>query len=243
MLIQLSLSLFTLAMAWNNSYLSMELPEGWGCELVQGTWICQSTLAPDRKESVLLSIATNPTDFDSLDNYVEYLKKSRDLKDDEGNPYTSTVTYSRKRNINGHEWVDSLQHHSELPGFWTRYLATVYATEKNKLAILVTYVVSDERYSAISASFERMLATLKPNANFDLNVLSKQGDLKFPTEIQGPGATQQDILRDRLNVRKGPLAVSGSKKTTTLLLAFILVAAVVFVFLRQKKKASSKDRS
>src|SRR5438067_870320 len=117
------------ARALTTAYVSFEHPDGWRCELSQGVWICQSTLEADRKESVVLSIATMATEWDTLENYEEYLKQPRTIQDEDGKTITSKVTYTRRRNINGTTWVDSLQHDSELPGFWARYVATV----QNKL--------------------------------------------------------------------------------------------------------------
>src|SRR5262245_36467254 len=110
------------------AYVSFDHPDGWRCELSQGVWICQSGVETDRKESVILSIATTATEWDSVDNYEKYLKESRQIQDEEGNTLTSKVSYVRKRNINGLMWVDSLQFNSELPGFWARYLATTHTT-------------------------------------------------------------------------------------------------------------------
>src|SRR5258708_2117667 len=120
------LTLPSAAFALTTAYVSFEHPDGWRCELSQGVCICQSTIEPDRKESVVLSIATMPTEWDTVDNYENYLKQPRPIQDEEGNTLTSKVTYSRRRNINGSVWVDSLQFNSELPGFWARYVATVH---------------------------------------------------------------------------------------------------------------------
>jgi hypothetical protein len=175
------------------AYVSFDHPDGWRCELSQGVWICQSTLEAERRDSVVLSIATMATEWDSVDNYLEYLKKTRTISDDQGKPIESKVTYARKRDINGVVWVDSLQVNSELPGFWSRYVATVH----NKLAILITYVVSESQYQRLAPQFERMVASLRPNSEFDLNIASKQGEMQLPGATK-LGPLQTDILRERL---------------------------------------------
>jgi hypothetical protein len=190
------------ALGLTTAYVSFDHPDGWRCELSQGVWICQSTVEPDRKESVVLSIATMATEWDSLDNYESYLKQPRTIQDDEGSTLTSKVTYTRRRNINGTTWIDSLQFNSELPNFWARYVATVH----NRLAILITYIVSDDNYKRLAPQFERMISSLKPNAEFDLNIASKQGDNPAPGASKY-GAVTQDILKERLNLKK-----KGDKK-------------------------------
>lgn len=227
------------AKALVTQYVSFDHPDGWKCELAQGVFICQSTVEPDRKESIVLSIATIAGEWDTLANYEEYLKKPKTVQDELGDTVTSKVTYTRRRNINGTFWVDSLQQNSELPGFWARYLATVH----NKLAILITYVVSEENYSRLAPQFERMVSSLKPNAEFDLNVASQQGGLPIPgATILGPKA-QKDLLSDRLNVkRKVAPSASESESTdseNTPILVLVGVCVGAYLFLKRKKKSNS----
>lgn len=197
------------ALALKTAYVSFDHPDGWRCELSQGVWICQSTLEGERRESVVLSIATMATEWDSVDNYLEYLKKPRTITDDQGKPVQSEVKYARKRDINGVTWVDSLQANSELPGFWSRYVATVH----NKLAILITYVVSDEQYKRLAPQFDRMVASLRPNAEFDLNIATKQGETPLPGASK-LGPSTANILRDKLKPTAG-LSTKLSADTDT----------------------------
>lgn len=233
------------ASALTTAYVSFEHPDGWRCELSQGVWICQSTIEPDRKESVVLSIATMATEWDTLDNYENYLKQPRPIQDEEGNTLMSKVTYARRRNINGTTWVDSLQQNSELPGFWARYVATVH----NKLAILITYIVSEEQYAKLAPQFERMVSSLKPNSEFDLNIASKQGDGLPPN--QKLGQVQKEIIRDRLTPKgKGGPAVAANKPaeaqtaSNNLQLMVVAGAAILIAFIliraRRRKKAKAQ---
>jgi hypothetical protein len=238
------------ALALNTAYVNFEHPDGWRCELSQGVWICQSTIEPDRKESVVLSIATMRTEWDSLDNYLEYLKKPRPVQDEDGNQLTSKVTYARKRSINGVEWIDSLQYNSELPGFWARYLATV----QGKLAILITYIVSDEYYQKLAPQFEKMVASMKPNAEQDLNVASQQETNPLPwSEKLGGPKSREDMLKDRLNIgRKGaktPTAkpmdqptASGGMNPMLYAVGGGAIALLLLLRLRRKRKEAAKAK-
>lgn len=222
------------ALGLKTAYVSFDHPEGWRCELSQGVWICQSTLEGERRESVVLSIATMATEWDTVDNYLEYLKKPRTITDDQGKPLESKVTYARKRDINGVTWIDSLQVNSELPGFWSRYVATVH----NKLAILITYVVSQDQYQRLAPQFERMVGSLRPNAEFDLNIASKQGEMPLPGASK-LGPMQSDILRERLKpataVKTEEEEEEGGSSVTMLLLVGLL-AGVAYWMIRRRKK-------
>lgn len=217
------------AFALTTQYLSFDHPDGWQCELSQGVWICQDTIEPQRKESLVLSIAATQSDWDSLENFEKYLKNTRKIQDDAGKTIESKITYTRKRNINGHWWVDSLQFNSELPGFWTRYVATVH----KKIAILITYVASEEYYKTMGPKFERMMTSLKLNSDFDLTVATKQGDGPLPgAEILGP-RPQKDLLKSRLNTKPKKKDAPGSRNLLFLLVG--VLGVVVFLFLKRKK--------
>lgn len=223
------------AFGLKTAYVSFDHPDGWRCELSQGVWICQSTLEGERRESVVLSIATMATEWDTVDNYLDYLKKPRTITDDQGKAIESKVTYARKRDINGITWVDSLQVNSELPGFWSRYVATVH----NKLAILITYVVSQEQYQRLAPQFERMVASLKPNAEFDLNIATKQGETPLPGATK-LGPLQTNILKDRLRPASPPVETEESDEgssTSTLLLLLAVVGGAYWYVRRKRKNA------
>jgi len=223
------------AFALTAAYVSFDHPEGWKCDLISGVWMCQSTQELDRKESIVLSIATKASEFDSLENYESYLKQPRTVQDDEGNSLTSKITYTRRRNVNGFEWVDSLQQNSELAGFWARYLATVITTKQNKYAILITYIVSEDRYSSLAPLFERMIATLKPNTDFDMNVASSQGDGPLPGS-EKLGASQSDLLRDRLNIKKKSSQPPVPRPSNELLIIISAAVVILLLLMRIRRK-------
>lgn len=238
----LALTLFAVpSFALKTAYVSFDHPDGWRCELSQGVWICQSTLEAERRDSVVLSIATMATEWDSVDNYLDYLKKTRTISDDQGKPIESKVTYARKRDINGVVWVDSLQVNSELPGFWSRYVATVH----NKLAILITYVVSETQYQRLAPQFERMVASLRPNSEFDLNIASKQGEMQLPGASK-LGPLQTDILRDRLKP-SAPKAEQEDEETeegssVALLGSLLALGGVAAWFVWRRRKGSGRTK-
>ena len=229
------------ASALVTAYDSFEQLEGWLCENVQGIWICQSGKESEKHESVVLSIAAVATEGASIESYEEYLKQPRQIQDEDGKSYSSEVRYVRKRNLNGHVWVDSLQFNSELPGFWSRYVATVYQGPKVKLEILLTYVVSDDMYKQMAPQFERMVSSLKPNAEFDMNSVTRQGDGPLPTS-EKLGPLQKNLIAERLrSKRKDPtseVVSQGNPLMTIVLLLGAVTVAGFFIVKAKKKKAA-----
>ncbi len=223
------------------AYVTFEHPENWRCELAQGVWICQSNIETERRESVVLSIAAIKTEWDNFDNYQKYLEDApnRPIQDEEGKTIIPSVTYVRKRNINGVTWVDSLQRNSELPGYWTRYVATV----SDKFAILITYIVSDDFYKKLAPQFEKMVSSLKPNPELDVNVASQQGETPFlGTEIYGK---RKDVIASLGLEKKKPIerdTPDDSEESQSYLFEIVVIAiaiaAILYILKRKKKRIS-----
>lgn len=219
--------------AKQTSYLSFEEPPGWNCELsTQGVFICESPNETQRQDSLIMVFGAPATEYDSLANYDQYLRKTKTILNDSGKPIDSKVTFVRKRNINGFEWMDSLQQNSELAGFWTRYVATV----QKPLAILVTYVVSENRYTELTPAFERMVATLKPNTDFKFT--QNRNDLALPgTELGGVLKSHLEKRLKKKVVQTEPTKPPESSYFLLVLLIVVFVGGLTFMVLKQRRKA------
>lgn len=229
------------ALALKTAYVSFDTPDGWRCDLSEGVWICQTMVETHRKDSVVLSIASLATDWDTLDNYEKYLNQTRTIRDDQGKSYDSKIIWARRRKINQIEWIDSLQFNSEIPGFYARYLGTTHTTGQTKLAILITYVVSGDKYAYFSPLFDRMIATLKPNTEFDINIPSMQGEL--PLHGNQKLGSVPKILAERLDIKKRQSTdlvevetESSSRTLPTILFLILLAAAGVYLIIRRRRK-------
>ena len=140
------LSIFILCLSLNtswakrfsNQYTEFELPSGWNCSLEGSEWVCQSSNKDRRKEAIIILAAKVRGQQDSLDQYQAYLKKTKTYTLPGGRTQVSESKYARVKNINNHKWIDALHLASEVPGFYTRYVATV----KANLGVAVTFSVS-----------------------------------------------------------------------------------------------------
>jgi hypothetical protein len=146
------------AQVFKNQFIQFNLPDTWECRVEGTEWVCQSSNPRIRKESIIIFAAKVAGDQDTLESYHSYLKTSRETQGLDDKPIKSEVTYARKKDIQGHTWIDAIHKNSEIPGFITRYLATTY----QGIAILVTYSVLEPRYATYSNLFTRMIDSLKP---------------------------------------------------------------------------------
>jgi hypothetical protein len=175
------------AAKWANQFVEFELPSNWTC-LLEGTeWVCQNQSdAAKKKEAIIVLAAKIQGDQDTLDQYVAYLKNPKVYTTPQGKSVTSEVRYAQNKTIQDHPWVDALHLESEIPGFYTRYLATV----KDGIGILVTYSVNKNKYPEYTAMFDGMVKSLKAfHREGGLNIAPSSSDLfkntKIPSGLSG----------------------------------------------------------
>lgn len=140
-----------------SQYCEFELPPNWECGLEGTEWVCQSLNKDRQKEAIIILAAKIRGEEDSLDGYMAYLKRTKTFKLPGGKTQVSEPKYSETKTINNHQWVDSLHLASEVPGFYTRYLATV----KEDLGVAVTLSVSKDHYSSYQSMFDNIVSTLR----------------------------------------------------------------------------------
>ncbi len=167
------------ALKFLNQFVEFELPNNWKCGLEGAEWICQSTDETRKRDAIIVLAAKLKGDQDTLEKYQEYLKKPRVFAGPGGKSVSSDSKYTANKTINGHLWVDSLHLQSEMPDFFTRYLATV---EKD-IGVLVTYSVTKAKFQDYQKQFEDMVASIKVFRKGPLN--ANAGGMPQPT-IGGP---------------------------------------------------------
>ena len=144
------------AKLWSNSYVSFELPDRWNCNIKQTEWICEGQES-SKKEAVIILTAKEVGVQDSLDQYTTYLNRPRSIVGPAGRPLLSRKVYTKEKKYNQHTWIDSLHENSEVPNFYTRYLAT---TKKN-IAILVTFTSRQSLFTKYELAFNRAVKSLR----------------------------------------------------------------------------------
>jgi hypothetical protein len=220
---------------FSSQFSEFELPNGWDCALEGSEWVCQSENKDRKKEAIIILAAKYRGEQDSLDQYQAYLKAAKSFSLPGGKTQISEAKAVSIREINGQRWVDALHLASEVPGFYTRYLATV----KDSLGIAVTFSVAKDHYDSYQDIFEKIIATLKV---FDQKTAAgdkwkpkgQEGDLIADGTYIPDGGNNADISMQKKN--KG----DGSGEETTTIIAIIAVAAVGFLIMRMKKKKKKK---
>ncbi|MGE4234277.1 MAG: hypothetical protein AB7F43_13190 [Bacteriovoracia bacterium] len=145
------------ALKFTNQFVEFELPTKWNCSLEGAEWVCQSTNDQQKRDAIIVLAAKLKGPQDTLDQYQDYLGKPRNFTAPNGKAVSSKPKYAKIIQLNGQPWVDAIHMESELPDFYTRYLATI----KQDIGILVTYSIYKTKYQEYLSEFETMVKSMK----------------------------------------------------------------------------------
>jgi hypothetical protein len=226
------------AKRFSSKYCEFELPSGWECALEGSEYVCQSENADRKKESIIILAAKIRGEQDNLDEYMAYLKKTKDYNLPGGKKQISEPKNTKLSTINNHRWVDALHLASEVPGFYTRYLATV----KEDLGVAVTFSVSKDLYTSYQPVMDKLVSTLRVfrQKKADLSDLrsGKSEDPNFADATFNPNS----VMDMQANKTKKRAADSSGDNDMLLLIAIVVVGAVVMLIMKGKKKKKPKKK-
>lgn len=235
-LVALAFTASSQAAKFANQFSEFELPPGWNCNLEGAEWVCQNADPAKRKEAIIVLAAKLKGDQDSLDQYLTYLKATKTFTSVTGKPMKSEPKDTKTINLNGHPWVSSLHLESEIPGFYTRYLATV----KEDIGILVTYSVTKAKFQDYLKDFDNMVNTLKVfRKEGGINVAPANTNIlqpNIPTTVSDgtvfPGVSPQGGV----DQPQGQGRASGGGSGDLFLYGVIAAAAIAFIIIKKKKR-------
>ena len=196
---------------------------------MEGTeWVCQSEIKERKKEAIIVLAAKIRGTQDSLPEYESYLKAAKSFKLPGGKTQVSESKYTKFQEIANHRWVDSLHLASEVPGFYTRYLATV----KEDLGVVVSFSVAKDHYAFYQSLFDRMVRTLKVfrQKNADVTQFKLKGDGNLLEDTTFVDDEMFDIGVD------GQKQKEASSTGGADWIIYLIIIVLVVVILRKLKK-------
>jgi hypothetical protein len=227
------LSVNVSAKTFANQYTQFELPPGWQCAIEGSEWVCQSENKDRKKEAIIILAAKVRGENDSLAAYQAYLKKDKAYQLPGGKFQKSEPKYTKLKVINKHQWADALHLASEVPGFYTRYLATV----KEDLGVAVTFSVTKDMYNVYQGIFDNVVATLRvfrqKKANLATNKMANRGnsDANFDDAVFVDSGENFNI--GQVKSQKGNKNGEGDD---SMLILLALLGLVIFIVMKLKKK-------
>jgi hypothetical protein len=223
------------AVKFANQFTEFELPPQWQCNLEGAEWVCQSTVEAKKRDAIIVLAAKIKGDQDSMEQYEAYLKAPKSFQSVQGKPVKSDPKYAKMVNLNGQAWVDALHMESEIPGFYTRYLATV----KEDIGVLVTYSINKAKYQAYLEDFENMVKTLKVfRKPGGMNAAPAGSDLFKVAQIP-PSVSNDSVFGGGAPITGGsdqPVK-KAAQQDNSMLLILVGVGVVGFIIWKRKQRA------
>lgn len=250
-IILLSFPAVSEAKVFRNSYVSFELPDKWDCYLENTAWVCRYAIskkclgegssAPEcveqrkkTKEAIIILAAKEVGPKDSFEIYYDYLKKTRPIVVSGSKKSESQIIHVKPISIEKHKWIDGMHLGSEIPHYYTRYLATI----KGNISVLVTFSAHKLYYTKYSNEFFRAIKSLRVIATKSSTVSGKE---LRPNNVGTLGVNIGAHLNTALDEASedgfdGDVTGSGSSSQSLLILGAILMAAMgIFIWIRGRK--------
>ncbi|MBX3041965.1 MAG: hypothetical protein KF789_14760 [Bdellovibrionaceae bacterium] len=222
------------AKVFRNAYIAFEMPETWKCNLEVTEWVCRAEQGKESKEAIIILTAKEVGPSDSFPLYENHLNQTIPLKLKTGATAESKIAYKAKTvTINDQPWIDGLHLGSEVPNYFTRYLATI----KDKIAILVTLSAHKNYYTRYSQEFYKTVMSLKVVATKNLAGRPDLGPIR-PGDggMLGPGSVAGAMPGDLLEGDGLEGSGGAGGKAPFVILALVLAAAGGYMFLKKRKK-------
>ena len=227
------------AKRFTNGYAEFELPKGWQCAIEGSEWVCQSENKDRQKEAIIILAAKKRGSQDNLSEYMSYLKQTKTYQLPGAKLQRSEPKTVKKVNINGQEWVDALHLASEVPGFYTRYLATV----KADIGVAITFSVTKSMYNAYKGIFDKVIASMRifRQANINLaGVAKRQGSNgeNFDDTTFVPEGDPVGVVAPGIKKRSKDSEGSGDD----LLIILLVAGAAGFALYKMRKGKKKKSK-
>ena len=219
-----------------NQFAEFELPPQWQCNLEGAEWVCQSTSEDKKRDAVIVLAAKLKGDQDSLDQYLSYLKATKNFTSASGKQVKSEPKYAKSINLNNQAWVDALHLESEIPGFYTRYLATV----KQDIGILVTYSINKNKYQDYLNDFDNMVKTLKVFRKAGgINVAPQNSNLFQEAQLPKGISSETVFPGGTINTNTDAGKKAAGQSSSTWILILLALGVVAFIIIKKKRGGSS----
>lgn len=222
------------AKQFTTGYIQFELPPGWECYLEGTEYVCQSENEDRKKEAIMILAAKKKGDQDSLAAYKKYLNAPRTYTLPGNKKQVSEAKHVQSRMINGHNWVDALHLASEVPGFYTRYLATI----KAGIGVAVTFSVTKSMYDAYKGIFDDVIRSMRVFAqeNPGLNKIRLADSSSSPSKVFGDEDFVDVDEKYNAQLLEGEKKGRGSSSSDDFLFLIIIGVVGFLIFAKMKKK-------
>ena len=216
------------------SFVEFDLPDTWQCSQEGGQHVCQPINPEQRKEAIIVMASKYKGPDDDVKQYQARLEQKRKVKDLKGKEYESKKQYLRSSFIQGTLWMDSQQEDSEVPGFVTRYLATV----AKGLGMVLTFSAHKAKFNSYTADFYTMVNSLRVRNDIPAEPIEATADL---TRLGGDLSMGGDKKAQDGKKTGISIDMTGEKDNTLIYLgAGLVVLVAAYIIIRKRRKNRRK---
>lgn len=142
-------------------FMTLDLDEKhWSCQIEDKDWVCSPRTTREKTQALIVISAKIAGPEDNLKIFHQHLGKPKMLTQQGKSPTPSQVIHTKNRTIGPQIWVESLHLSSEVPDFYTLYLAT----RAGNLSVLATYSASKKENKKFTPSFSQAITSMRLNS-------------------------------------------------------------------------------
>ena len=220
-----------------NNFIEFNIPDAWGCSEAGDNWTCQPLDPKKNKEAVIVMAAGSQGPGDSMQEYYTFLNGSLYVYNPTSNAKAkSTPSYTQYKEIFGQKWVDSQHLSTAVPGYYTRYLATV----KDGRAVLFTVTVEKSKYNIYMSELYKLIESMKIRMSFPAEPVD--------TGLKGLLFGQKVAINNAVKKDKKMMNFGGTEGSSAGIIIAGIVAVLVFVaayimIKRRRNKGKNKEKN
>ena len=231
LLILFFLSVASQAKVLETSYLITQVPDDWDCQLDNNQWICRSETEGYDTRVVASFSAKQSSPEEKIENFLKHFKNPKSIISKAGRSVVSQVISAKIVNVNRIKWVEAIHLESELPNYYTHYMATV----NGGVTLLLQFSAHKEVFEIMKPYFTSVILNTR---------LRKLGEISMgsaPNQTTSgsiPTTGQAEPSPSTQAVQELPEPPPSQNRSWMVVMVFVGIAATFLglVFLRKKKK-------
>ena len=180
------------------------------------------------KEAMIVVTAKERSSVDGLDNFLTHYGSPMPYRLNNGTTSQSVVNHAKMVTIQGRKWMDSMQLSSEIPFYYTRYLATI----NGNIAVLATFTAHKKYYSKYSGPFFQGINSLVMLTANPSKVKNRE---LSPKLLARPLDIPLDIFEQSEPSQNFETTNSGNPSGLFLFLAIALAGIGIFLIIKRKQ--------
>jgi hypothetical protein len=141
---------------YRTSVYDMTLPKDWSCELEGSEVVCNPRGKAQEKAILIAAMKFRNPEVDTIGAYKSHLQKIKSTILPDGTEMRSKVERVGEIVLDDRTWIDATHFVSEVPGFRTRYLASL----TTQVGIAITFSTREDSYEIYGPILDKIVNSI-----------------------------------------------------------------------------------